>query len=405
MDRTERQKLAVKKWLQSGGRASIVACTGWGKTRAALNAVELLVSKKPNATILVSVPTEILKKQWEDQILERGLYSNCVVKIINTIIKGEYDVDMLIIDEVQLSASESFSKIFEVVKYSMILCLTATFERLDGKEKLIEKYAPICDVITLQEAEANGWVSHADNYLVLLDVDLTEYNSLCNKFNSYFAYFGFDFNIAMKCATDWRIRNKFAKATGHPAKEIAGVAAQFMRIMRVRKSFIQDHPKKIEICNKILDARSNKKCITFSSTIENAKKIGRGLVLHSKQSKKINEEVLEKFNAMNEGVLCSSKACNQGMDIKGLSVGIIMDVNSSKITSVQRIGRCVRKEEGKTAEIFTLVLRDTQEIKWFTASNTVPYKTISESQLDDILAYKPITSRQRELIVDLKYRF
>lgn len=88
--------------------------------------------------------------------MERGLYSNCVVKIINTIIKGEYDVDMLIIDEVQLSASESFSKIFEVVKYSMILCLTATFERLDGKEKLIEKYAPICDVITLQEAEANG---------------------------------------------------------------------------------------------------------------------------------------------------------------------------------------------------------------------------------------------------------
>lgn len=30
MDRTERQKLCLKRWLESGGHASIVACTGFG---------------------------------------------------------------------------------------------------------------------------------------------------------------------------------------------------------------------------------------------------------------------------------------------------------------------------------------------------------------------------------------
>jgi len=30
MDRTERQKLCLKRWLGAGGRASIEACTGFG---------------------------------------------------------------------------------------------------------------------------------------------------------------------------------------------------------------------------------------------------------------------------------------------------------------------------------------------------------------------------------------
>jgi len=55
-----------------------------------------------------------------------------------------------------LFASDTFSKIFEVVEYSMILCLTATLQRLDGKEVIIKKYAPVCDTITLVEAESNG---------------------------------------------------------------------------------------------------------------------------------------------------------------------------------------------------------------------------------------------------------
>jgi hypothetical protein len=38
----------------------------------------------------------------------------------------------------------------------MILCLTATLQRLDGKEVLIKQYAPVCDSITLSEAQGEG---------------------------------------------------------------------------------------------------------------------------------------------------------------------------------------------------------------------------------------------------------
>ncbi|MDY5984472.1 MAG: hypothetical protein SPI94_03265 [Candidatus Onthovivens sp.] len=59
-------------------------------------------------------------------------------------------------DEVHRVASTSFSQIFNSVTYKMILCLTATIKRLDGKEDIIKKYAPVVDTITLEEAEANG---------------------------------------------------------------------------------------------------------------------------------------------------------------------------------------------------------------------------------------------------------
>ena len=53
-------------------------------------------------------------------------------------------------------AADTFSKVFGQVSYKNIIGLTATFERLDGKEILINKYAPVCDTIDIELAEANG---------------------------------------------------------------------------------------------------------------------------------------------------------------------------------------------------------------------------------------------------------
>lgn len=64
--------------------------------------------------------------------------------------------DLLILDEIHGYASDVMSQIFSRVKYSMILGLTATIERLDGKEVIIKKYAPVCDTITMEEALENG---------------------------------------------------------------------------------------------------------------------------------------------------------------------------------------------------------------------------------------------------------
>ena len=41
---------------------------------------------------------------------------------------------------------------FYSVKYKYILGLTGTLERLDGRHKLLEKYCPVVDRVTVEEA-------------------------------------------------------------------------------------------------------------------------------------------------------------------------------------------------------------------------------------------------------------
>lgn len=370
----------------------------------ALMAIQSLLKQNPTALVLVVVPTQVLKQQWQQQLVEWGLYT-VAVEIINTVITQEWTVDFLVIDEVHVTGSETFKRIFDAVFYSLILCLTATLERLDGKEEIIKQYAPVCDTITMKEALANGWVSPVKNYLVMLDVDLTEYKELDRVFNAYFATFNWDYNAAMGCLQEWKFRNAYSKQTGISNKELIAASASWMRALTARKKFIQSHPKKIEVCKKILAARSDKKCITFSPTIADAKKIGCDFIFHSQQKKKENLEIMKKFNACEKGSIASSKALNTGIDVKGLSVGIIMDVNSSKIKSCQTLGRICRFEPGKQAEMFVLVLRHTQEVKWFNNSNTTDVIVIDEEQLDKVLAGEEVITRPQNHIIDTTYRF
>lgn len=403
--RDERQKECLKKWIQTNGRATIVAATGFGKTRCAINLIEAFVKRNEESSSLVIVPTQVLKDQWIDQLSERGLENNARVEIINSAIKLNWICDLLVIDEIHLTPSDTFKKIFECVDYKNILGLTGTFERLDGKEQYITKYAPVCDTITIEEAEKNGWVAPHKEYLVLLDVDLTEYNNLTREFNQCFAQFNWDFALAMNCATNIVKCRAYAKKMGLDGNTIMGVAQKWNRCMRKRKDFIYKHPKKMEIAKKIIDARPDRKCITFSSTIDQANSFGFGWVMHSKKKPKENQKAIEEFNEANMGYLHTSKAADQGLDCKGVNLEIILHTDSSKIRKTQRVGRAIRFEEGKTSEIFTLVLKGTQEVNWFNNSNTSKVITINEEQLEKVLNGETIETRERENIVNTKYRF
>lgn len=363
------------------------------------------VKRNEECSILVVVPTDVLKNQWIDHLEEWGLLNNVRVEIVNTVIKLQWICDLVILDEAHRFSSETFSETFNCVNYKNILCLTGTLERLDGKEEIIKKYAPVCDMITFQEAIDNGWVSPVKEYLVLLDVDLTEYNAQSKIFNQCFAYFDFVFDTAMKCSTDIVYTKMYAKKLGLDWKQVMGVAQKWGKSMRARKSFIQNHPKKFEIAKKIIAARSNQKGITFSATIKQAESLGGPYIIHSKQKKKENKKIIEAFNQAECGFLQTSKAANEGVDVPGLSIGINLAVDSSKITSQQKRGRICRFELGKEAELFIIVLRGTQEYHWAQNSATSEYITINEEQLDKVLAGEEIQTREHKNIINTKYRF
>lgn len=405
LDRTTRQKESIKRWLDNNGKGILECTTGYGKTFLSIMLIQSMLKSNPDAHVLISVPTEILKEQWDRQLIKYHLFNSCKVEIINTIIKKRYFVDLLIIDEIHTACSPTFIQIFSAVKYKYILGLTGTLERLDGRHKLLEKYCPVVDRVTVEEAIENNWLSDYREYKILLKVDLSEYWELNKKFNSYFSFFNYEFDTAMGCVTNIIKRRAYAKHMGVSYDQITAIAMDWLRCLKKRKDFVMKHPKKLEIAHKILEHRQDCKCITFSATIAEAEKIKYGYTLHSGKTKKKNRLTLEEFSSLPVGVLNTNKAADLGLDVPNLSVAIILSGTSASIQKNQRLGRILRKEGDKVSEVFSLIIAGTMEENWYSNSSIHSYITITEDQLDAVLNRQQIETRQRDTIKSIEYRF
>lgn len=400
MTRDERQEIARVKWIKSRCKGTLVQPTGCGKTTSALKCLKSVINKYPSIRILVVVPTDNLKNQWRQQLDNWGMEFNADVQVINTVVKHNWTIDILVLDECHRYAASTFQQVFKTVNYKYILGLTATFERLDGKQEIVSKYCPVIDEITLLEAKLNNWIASYKEYLVILDTDdIDIYKEYNKSFISSFESFNFDWNLAMSCIgpkgfierakyRDKLCPNGSEEQRKNLFKSITFNSMNFMRMIQKRKAYINNHPKKIEIARKIIEARSNSKIITFSNNIKMAESIGmNGQVYTGKDSKAKARANLEDFNNAKIGLIHSVSKLNEGADIKGLSVAIILGLDSSEIKAVQRRGRCIRFEKDKTAEIFNLVINQTVELEWFRNGHpNNDYITIDEQGLEDVLA-------------------
>lgn len=386
----------------------------FGKTRTAINCLNSVIKKYPSFRILVIVPSEALKNQWQSILITNMLSFNSQVCIINTAIKYDWNVDILVLDEAHRYCSEEYSTIFTKVKYKMILGLTATLERLDGKHSILEKYSPVVDKVSLTEALTNGWVSTYKEYQVIIDVDdIDTYLKWDNEFTRHFEFFNFNFKLLMALVGPQGFKRRIEyrdlicqdeSQKSEVLKAITIHATAAMRALQNRKKFINNHPKKIEIAKKIIAARPNSKIITFSNNVKMAESIG-GDVYTGKVSKKKGNDLIDKFNNSEFGLLNSCHRLNEGADIKGLSVAIILGLDSSKIKSTQRLGRAIRLEGDKRAEIFNIIINDTAETSWFTNSHSdKQYITIDEDGLDAVLNYKEPKPYRRKITKNL-FRF
>ena len=351
MTRTERQQEAIRKWLKAKGKGSIIAPTGAGKSWIALMSIKALLKKYPQLRVLVVVPTTTLKNQWQEHIDNWGFQFNVEIEVINTVVKHKYFCDFLILDEEHRYSSDLFREVFNCVQYKLILGLTATFERLDGKEKIVAQYCPVIEEITKLECLTNGWISDYKEYQVILEVDdINIYKEYNREFQQHFEFFGFSFDTAKKmCGKNgWKAklayRDELYKGNDESKKKEILNAINYhsvglMRTMQKRKAFINNHPKKIEVARKIMEARSNKKIITFSNNVKMAEAIQNGENVYTgRLSKKRSASMVEDFLAGRITQLNSCSKLDAGFDDPNVSVAIILGTDSSEIKAIQRRG-------------------------------------------------------------------
>lgn len=416
VSRDERQAQALKAWIKAKGHGTIVAATGVGKTRIAMNAITKLRAKYPTISVLVVVPTQNLKEQWSRELDERGLGFNTDVRVMMGASKKEWSCDLLVIDEAHKINSECISALLTNTKYKLILGLTATFERLDGRHEILAKYAPVCDTITMEDALLNGWVSKYKDYVVIIDVnDIDTYKEYNKEFTKAYEFFEWDFDLAMSMAgkdgfrhrwdyckkqfpNDYEMQKSFLKT-------VSFNAMSFMRSMQARKKFVQNHPEKIRIAKEIIKYRSDKKIVTFNANVKMAESYGDGYVYTGKDGKKKNRITIEEFSGLPYGQLHSCKMAIEGLDVPDLSVGIQTGVDSSKTKAVQSLGRIVRLQKDKTAEFFTLVINDTIETKWMeNAKKDSKIEIIDVKNLMHVLKGEPYELYKKK-ITNFTFRF
>lgn len=360
--KSQEQANALNSWALKGYTGSIIAGTGFGKSRCGVLAVDHVI-KTYGGKGLVLVPTTQLQDQFKEEFKKWG--KEDVLDSIDILcyqsahkLRGK-KYSIVICDEVHLGLSPVYRKFFEDNEYERLLCMTATLPEEDEYRELLVNLAPICYSISLDKCVELGLVAPYEINCVpvkLLDDEAKAYKKANNKFiQAKYRLGQFDaFNMAKMVLS--------GKVPGDKA-----AAVMFYAAIRERKEVVQHACNKIEYADRIAAEYEDKKILVFSGTnsfTDDMAEYLDGLAYHSGKTKKVREKILEQYKSGENKILCSTKALNQGFDVPDSEVGIIAGLDSKSLPMIQRVGRLLRLAEDKVGKIFILYVAESQEEKW-----------------------------------------
>ncbi|HIH69687.1 DEAD/DEAH box helicase family protein [Methermicoccus shengliensis] len=360
------QQQAVEAWMLSR-RGCVVLPTGSGKTHVALHIIQRL-----SLPTLVVVPTLDLVDQWADRLSVFGVEWVGELsgrrKDIRPITVTTYDsayanaerlgnrFQLLVFDEVHHLPSEAYSHIAEMSAAPHRLGLTATYEREDERHELLPRLVG-GKVFELMPQELAG--EHLASYVVervylpLTPEEQAEYDAKAKVFKSYIRKRG----LTLRSMEDFR---RVVMATGYDALAYEALKAW----NEARRIAFSSHNKLVKL-RELLEMHRRDKIIIFTRHNELVYRISREFLVPAITYKTPKEERHLILNGFREGTyraVVSSQVLDEGIDVPDASVGIIMSGSGSGREFIQRLGRILRKKEGKEAVLYELVSKDTGEV-------------------------------------------
>ena len=85
------------------------------------------------------------------------------------------------------------------------------------------------------------------------------------------------------------------------------------------------------------------------------------LITHETKAKE-RKKILENFRNGSWPFLVNSRVLNEGVDVPEANVAVIISGTATVREHVQRLGRILRKQSGKTAILYEIVTADTGEV-------------------------------------------
>ena len=360
------QQQAINEWRRHNRCGVVILPTGAGKSLVAQMAIE-----QTKRSTLVVVPTIDLMNQWYDLLLscfqaEVGLIGGGYFEIgaltVTTYASAFRFMErlgnqfgLIIFDECHHLPSSIYRYAAEMSIAPFRLGLTATPERADGADSMLEQL--IGPIIYRREAQELAGEYLADYSVVRINVELSrEERAAYEQERAVFRRFLQDKGIDLSGLQGWQL---FIAAS---ARSEAGRRA--MHAYRESKRIALGTDAKLRVLTELLQRHKRDRVLIFTAENEMVYRISEQFFIPAithETGIKERRQWLEAFNQGDVLALATSKVLNEGVNIPDASVAIVLSGSGSSREHIQGLGRILRKQPDKEAILYEVVTRDTTE--------------------------------------------
>lgn len=369
------QDRALNLCLNTNGNILLSMATGAGKSRIP---IEYIKKKDIKGKIAILVPTEELRdNNWKDEFKKwkatkywkNNVESHCYAS--GSKIKGN-DYDLIIMDEAHRITDLSF-EFFRDNTFKKVIALTATEpEKMDKIELFHNLKFKGKHVLTIDEAIEKGIIA---DYTIKV---------VYTRLNDTFKYVQAGSKKKPFMTTEKKQYDYLSQTISRMKMDqfLTPKDRGYIKNLELKRMhLIYNLTSKLVAARFIKDVvlEKDSRNLFFCGSIEQAEKLCE-YTFHSKR----DDKDLIKFKEGKINQLSSVDALNEGVNIENVDGALVLQLRSSQIQFIQRIGRTLRVRPGHKSTIYVIVCKGTQDEVWMRNAlrnlqqDKIEYKTIKE---------------------------
>ena len=365
MTREELNSAAIEL-LKTNNNIAIQAATGVGKSKMAIDLCYEIASKQTEPIKVLLVVAEIAHiSNWNAEFIKwNWSFGRCTIICYASLKKyRNTNWDVIIFDEAHHLSSELRLDVFDTLSAKYRIFLSATL-----KDTLLYRLEESCGPIAnlkmgLQDAFNADILPEPKIILVPLELDNTKYNEIIIE-----EWGKKDKRLKAECVYKdmWKfLRDKKRVPNGtltihctakqkyeYLCKMFEYYKKRYMinRNERLKNLWLQWGSKrktylgslKTEFAKSLISEQKGKRFICFCTNIDQAEYLGGENSVHSK--KKNCQEIINKFNEKQINSLFAVGMLQEGVNLTGIEVGVIVQLDGEERSFIQRFGRTLRSD-------------------------------------------------------------
>lgn len=372
--KTVLQKTELER-LQGDFRVILKWATGVGKSKMAIELVNAAIASipKPMPKVVFIVAERSHIQNWKDEFTKWGLKKADISIMCYASLHKLRDtsLDILVLDEAHHSFTEKRMSILETINAHYIYALSATLSpaKIMDLESIFGKFT--ISTVTLKSAIESSILPNPKVNIIEMTLDNTIPNQEITvgkgtnlpevKWEDRAKYIYKNIPCIIKCTEKqkymyltqtmeyWKERYQRSHNEFHHNR--------WVNLGSQRKRFIGEL-KTNEVRKLINTSLKNKRFICFCSSVDQAIKLSSRNTISSRKPSYVNQAIIDSFNEKKIQRLYAVGMATEGLNLKDIEVGVIVQLDGKERLFVQKFGRSLRAED-PVAYIF--YYKDTQD--------------------------------------------